>query len=123
MPDIAWDEWCTPADQRRDGVVGYLPWAVEQVAPDWYLAFYTCRRGHAWACGHGAVASWPELLRFTVSPHRVMPSRSYLRAHGVARPELLRARLVTYPPEFPESGVPARVEVRWADGHKAGGWS
>jgi hypothetical protein len=123
LPDLAWDQWCAPADKERDGVLAYLPWAVVQERPDWYFALYTCKRGHAWSCGHGSVASWPEVSAFTVSPYRVMPSKGYLRAHSVARPELLRARLVTYPPDFPESGVPPRVEVAWADAHKRGGWS
>ncbi len=123
LPDSALDEWCSPADKERDGVVGYLPWAVVQERPDWYFAMYSCTRGHAWSCGHAKVASWPELCGFTVSPYRVMPSRSYLRYHGVEKPELLRALLVTYPPDFPASGIPPRIEVAWTDAHKTGGFS
>ena len=78
MPDGAWDDDCRPADRAP----GFLPWAIWQPQPDWYVGFYTCDRGHAWTCGHGAVASLEDLAAFRVSPTRRLPSDTYLRRHA-----------------------------------------
>jgi hypothetical protein len=92
LPDAAWDEACG----FRADVQGWLPWAVWQSAPDWYIAFYSCDRGHAWTCGHGSVAGPGKLRGFALSPVRTMPSDAYLREH-VAEPDTIRLRIVGWP--------------------------
>jgi hypothetical protein len=90
MPDAAWDGDC-PATDRR----GWLPWAIWQARPDWYVAFYTCDRGHAWTCGHGSVAGLSELAGFRVSPFRTLPRDAYLRRHA-GDPAEMRLRLIDW---------------------------
>jgi hypothetical protein len=89
LPDAAWDDDCPLSPP------GWLPWAIWQRDPDWYVGFYTCDQRHAWTCGHGSVAGKSELIAFRVSPSRIVPSDAYLRAH-VGDPGEIRLRLIDW---------------------------
>lgn len=96
LPDGAWDQLCV-----QPHADGYLPWAIWQSQPDWYLGFYTCDAGHAWTCGHGSVAGWPEIASFRRSPIQRMPSRGYIKAQLRIEPKQIDLRVLTYPGDGP----------------------
>lgn len=91
LPDGAWDQECV--QKHADG---FLPWAIWQREPEWYIGFYTCDEGHAWCCGYGSVAGWTDVMHFRISPFQTMPTDGYLRAH-VGEPEQIKAIVLAYP--------------------------
>jgi len=96
LPDAAWDP-CGSGRWATTSPAGWLPWAVWQADAGWYVAFYTCDRGHAWTCGYGSLAGYSELRRYRRSPARIVPTDEYLRRH-VADPGAIRLRLIAWPP-------------------------
>lgn len=95
MPDISGD----PCPLLPFGPIGWRPWATWQVARDWYIAFYSCERGHAWLCGYGLVGGakdLPELRQILVSPHRILPTDEEFRLLDID-PGEIRLRLVRWP--------------------------
>lgn len=92
MPDGAWDQLCV-----RPHADGFLPWAIWQRQPDWYLGFYSCDAGHAWTCGHGVVAGWSEVSTFRRSPVERLPGRGYLREHLGVEPYQIDLTILAYP--------------------------
>jgi hypothetical protein len=101
LPDGAWDQLCVQPHSD-----GFLPWAIWQTKPDWYLGFYTCEAGHAWTCGHGVVAGWSEIASFRRSPFRRLPNRGYIKAQLRVEPDQINLRVLDYP------GDPAAGPVR-----------
>ncbi len=106
MPDGAWDDQC---GQRAD--VAWLPWAVWQREPDWYVAFYTCDRGHAWTCGYGFAISMQQVCAWLadgssrVSPVRIVPPSDYLQRHGFEKDSPLHLQVIDWSAVDPK--VPA----------------
>lgn len=91
LPDGAWDDECP--EPHTDG---FLPWAIWQKTPTWWIGFYSCDRGHAWTCGYGSVAGWTEVHNYRISPIHRMPSDEYLRER-VGEPSQIKAIVLAYP--------------------------
>lgn len=94
LPDGAWDERC------GTHTADFLPWAVSQVQPNWYIGFYSCPLRHGWTCGFGTVAGWSEIASIQISPFEISPTADYLFRHGI-NPAAMDVRRVTYPGQLP----------------------